>query len=185
MTSLSEGEIETLEGVLRTPILFPDEFKTWLTDWITINLPYIPISQVMGYKGTLANSSVVNTADTANSSWAPERAWVGLQTPGPQITGLADGEYFVSFGGHMRLPVNDPAGAAEIRIGLSINGDDPSDYVWRGGGPERGYSGWRALPVDVKSGTDNNTLSLKYYYDLSPGQSAIFEYRWLTALRIT
>jgi hypothetical protein len=178
-----------IQALLSDPINIPDEFRHWLLDWLTINLPPIPVSQISGYKGTLARVSVVNDQEQVDSAWHAERDWTDLPSDGPRITGIADGTYFAAYGCQCDSgPHNSGIGAwNDGRVGASINDADPPTY-WAYTAPmgaDGGYPVWRAHTIDVTGGGNNNDVSLKYYYDLASGAVATFLNRWLVLIRVT
>ncbi len=174
LTPDQRGQIDEFLG---NPIKYPEEFKQWLTDYLATNVPPIPVSQLLGYKGTLARYEFVAAFSDGNT--ADERTWVDLG--GPEITGMADGEYWAAWG------CNHPglnAGAATMRMGLSVNGADPTTYT-QATTVDNGLNVWRADQLTVKNGTDNNSILAKYYYDLSGGGDGEFQRRWMVVLRVT
>lgn len=48
---LSTKEIEQVQRLLSSPLHFPSEFKSWVSDWLATNIPQIPISQAFGGRG--------------------------------------------------------------------------------------------------------------------------------------
>ena len=182
MSDLSEQDRERITDLLSRPLDFPSEFRSWLPDWLSINIPPIPVSQLLGYKGTLANVNIVNDAESVNSSWDAERTWVDLPSYGPEIAGLADGVYFAIWGA---FNSRGATGAADCHVGPSVNGADPTFYTISYFMTDQWYPNWCAAPLIVRNGTDNNAVTLKYWYDLSGGASAGFQYRWLVVLRVT
>lgn len=176
---LTREDREALTEFLSKPLSFPAEFKNWLQGYLAQNIPQIPVSQLLGYKGTLANISIVN--DFMEMSGG-DRTW---QEPGDglpvEITGLADGTYFVCWG---YLNYGGNLGSAHGRVGVSVNGADPT-YYCESTSIDQGCSNWYAQVMSVKNGSDNNDLHLMYWFDNNGGAVAQFEKRWLVALRVT
>lgn len=179
---LSQAERDSISQFLSKPLAFPPEFRNWLTDYLAVNTPFIPVSQLLGYKGTLANIAVADARGNWTGLDAPERTWNSAPDGlGPSITGLADGTYFVMWG------YNEPgenAGGARVRVGPSVNGASPSYYI-ESAHTDQGWTNWSCQQVSVTGGNDNNTIELKYYYDLNSGADAEFQYRWVAAIRVT
>ena len=175
---LSAAERAKIDQFLGSPLQFPPEFKNYLSDYLAVNSPFIPVSQLQGYKGTLARNAIINTEIDVNSGDAPERTW--NQFDGPAITGLADGTYFVAFGCKTgRLTV----GHALNKIGPAVNGSDPSVYAeFSDIDPDAMI--WRATEVTAQN-NDNNTIELYYWYDLPNADASQFLHRWITTIRIT
>lgn len=179
---LTEQERQQINDFLSHPLDFPPEFKNWLTDWLGTNTPPIPVSQLLGYKGTLANIAVVDTQGAWTSADAPERTWNSAPDGlGPSITGLADGTYMAAWG--VLNVSNGGAGGATDRCGPSVNGADPVYYT-EVHCIDQGCASWKMAPLTLAN-KDNNTIELKYYYDLGGGGTGMFDHRWLMALRIT
>lgn len=175
---LSDEEREAISKYLQNPLQLPQEFKEWLPDWLGTNLPPIPVGQLLGYRGTRARYNAVATFD---SETGPESTWTDLSTPGPEIAEIADGTYWAAWGYHCR---GTHAGGATTRMGLSVNGADPSTYC-ETVTVDSGKSIWRAASLNVRGGNDNNTVTAKYWFSLGGGAEGQFERRWMILLRIT
>lgn len=181
METLTEEDRDRITSYLSNPMLFPQEFKTWLTDWLSVNIPDIPVSQIMGYQGTLANSQVLNVAEEGAGL---DRTWQDLATVGPEITGLADGNYFAIFGAYVYR--YNAAGGTQGQVGPSVNNADPTVYASGGSVTDTRWTfRWRAAPISVKGLDNNNSVRLKYWWDNGGGSTAGFDNRYLTILRIT
>jgi len=174
---LSPDQRDQIDEFLGNPIKYPEEFKQWLTDYLAVNVPPIPVSQLLGYKGTLARYAFEATLSDGNTT--PERVWTDLG--GPEITQMADGTYWAAWG--CQHPGTN-AGAATMRMGLSVNGADPSEWT-EATTLDDGVQVWKAGQVLLNAGTDNNTVSTRYYWDLSGGADGEFRRRWMVLLRIT
>ena len=177
----NESERNQYSAYLSNPMAFPGEFKAWLSDWLAVNVPYIPVSQISGYTGTVAQISIVNDYDTEPTG-SQERVWQDIQHDGPVLNNLNPGVYFVCYG------YQDPglnAGAQTVRVGISVNGADPTRYI-TSTHLDLGWNNWEAIVIDLTTtGVELNTLKMKYWWDLSGGAEAEFQYRWLMAMRIT
>lgn len=177
---LTPEQRDQIDEFLGSPLKYPSEFKQWLTDFLAVNIPPIPVSQLLGYKGTLAQYDVVTGFSDGNIS--PERVWTDLNDQvGPSIIGLADGIYWAAWG-YSHPGFN--AGSSSQRMGLSINGADPINYA-QSATIDNGVTVWRADRLDVSGGNDNNSIVAKYYFDLNGGADAEFARRWMVTLRIT
>jgi len=171
-----ETERDKYEKYLSKPLQFPQELKTWLTDWLAVNVPFIPVSQVMGYKSTLAKSAVV----TAQEDESTEHSWEDFtSTFGPEITELSDGVYFVIWGYFAR----EIGTQSTIKVGVSINGADPTKEI-TSAHLDQGYFSWKAESFDVRGGNDNNSVRLMYFLD-NVSATSRFENRWIVVMRIT
>lgn len=170
-----------LDDFLGSPIKFPSEFKQWLTDYLAVNIPPIPVSQLLGYKPTLAHNVIDNAVINLDSGSGAERTWV--QVDGPLVDNLSDGTYFAAWGAKMG---RGSTGGATCRIGPSVNGADPSGFnyaTFQANDPDAMC--WKAAELVVKNGKDNNSVELYYWYDLGGGATADFLHRWLTLIRVT
>ncbi len=175
-TILTPEQRDMVDSFLSVPMKFPSELKAWLPDYLSLNVPYIPVSQLLGYKGTLAHNEIVNDAIAVTS---PERTW--SDQGGPYVTGLADGVYFCAWGCKTG---RGATGGATTRMGVSVNGADPTAYAtFQTTDPDAPV--WRGQEVEARGGQDNNSIDASYWFDLGGGASAQFEQRWLTVLRVT
>ena len=151
-----------MEQLLSHPLHFPEEFKRWMGDFITTNIPMIPFSHIFGAKVNIARSGdYVATLETI-----PAGTWVDCATVGPQITGLADGKYIIAFGHKSRGDCS-----------LSYNGSTPLDdegIFANESGPNSG----RMVMKTLKN-NDNNTICMKY---TESGRQT--EQRWLVCIRV-
>lgn len=181
---MSDYPVEVLrtqvyDGYMADVLNLPGEFKSWLTDYMAVNIPFIPVSQLQGYKGTLAKNSIINTEIDVTGLDGAERAWHDFG--GPSVTGLADGTYFAAWGCKTGRA---GGGSSHTRIGPSVNGADPATYAeFTTSDPDAMV--WRPTVLTVAGGNDNNTVTLEYWYDLGGGAIAQFLHRWLTVVRIT
>lgn len=181
--TLTPEQRATIETALASPIKFPSEFKQWLNDYLATNIPPIPVSQLLGYKATLAHNEIINTEDLLNSSDFAERTWGDAPNYGPAVSGLSDGTYFVAWGCKTG---RGATGGVTTRIGISINGADPTGV---------NYAEFSATDPDAmitkagvfvaKNGTDNNEIHCMYYFDGGGGFEAQFLHRWLTVMRVS
>lgn len=175
---LTPEDIEEIKTLLSSPLTLPQEFKDWLPDWLATNLPPIPVSQLLGYRGLRYRYDVTVTRDNVTT---PEHVWTALPTAGPEITGMADGKYWAAWGYHAP---GEHAGMSEQYMGLSINGADPTKYC-KTITQDTGKTVWRADVFDVKNGLDNNTVTAEYQFALAGGAEAQFQRRWMILLRIS
>lgn len=175
---LSPEDRQRIDDFLSKPMEFPSEFRNWVSDYLSVNIPQIPVSQLLGYKGTLAHNVIDNAEIQVNSADGPEREW--NQFDGPAVTGLADGTYFVSYGAKTGRAAS---GGVTTRIGISVNGSDPVSYATFQGTDEDAMI-WRADVVTAQN-ADVNSFEMYYWYDGGGGFLAQFLHRWVTVLRIS
>lgn len=163
MSNLPDQNVrETAEKLLSAPLLFPDEFKRWLGDFVATNVPLIPYSHIFGAKHNTARSGASITASESTTSTT---AYVDLTTAGPSITGIANGTYLVMYGARCR-----------DRASISVNSAAPSDddSIW---GEEAGPAATRMKIVSLNSNNENS-IAMKYR-----GTNA-FSHRWLSIMRL-
>lgn len=146
--------------LLSHPLHFPDEFKRWMGDFITTNIPMIPFSHIFGAKVNLAKSGdYIATAETMPASYGD------CATPGPLVTGLADGRYLIAYGHKARN-----------RCAPSYNESTPIDDDANQGNESVPNTG--RLIVKTLKNKDNNTVKLQY------AGGGTTQDRWLVVIRV-
>ncbi len=171
MSDLTEKEVDQLHRLISTPIFFPKEFKTWITDFVATNIPMIPFSQVFGSKLNVGKSAVFIAPREAPVS---PGSYGELTTEGPKITGIVKGSYLIFFG------ATEDGGFPNMAP--SINADTPSDNesIRGQGNAFPGHSGSRAvkktLPLE-----SNNTVEMLYKNGDANDRWAK---RWMTLIRV-
>lgn len=115
---LSSEERKALQRSLSFPEDLPPKFKSWLIDFIAVNIPQIPISQIVGFSQFTATPSFIAPNEATMS-----QTYVDLATLGPQISGLADGKYLFLLAAQVVKGVVNDGGMAS----LSCNGSTPVD----------------------------------------------------------
>lgn len=167
---LSERDLELMERLFSNPRLWPDTAKVWIADYVAQNL-MVPISQVQGFTQFTASYATVLTTEEVTST-----TYTDPTTPGPTITGLADGQYLLIFG----FQLGPASNLTSAHMSPSVNGATPSDDD---SAQTRAVEGGTARAV-VKTveGTGSNTVKMQYRR--VGGTDGDFERRWLVALRI-
>jgi hypothetical protein len=153
---------------LKNPILYPEAFKDWISDWYATNVPKLHVSQIFGFK--LQSMKVAENIATAESTTSA--SYVDLATVGPTIENISNGFYVVIWGCHC-------SNAAEGFIGVSVDGATPT------GDLQMSVSGLagamaavgRMAIVDLSTGDNNHTLKLMYL-------ASSVQHRWLHALKV-
>jgi hypothetical protein len=167
---------EEIRTYLQDPLGFPEEYKGWLPEWIGQAGIDIPIGQVIGYSQNLPqNATTIATAESIVSG----SAFKDLATVGPELTGLADGQYQISWGA-----VFDHGGGGNNYMGVKVNAteavDDDSIFWNLAAGTF--VPGARTIVKTLDAG-GNNTITCRY--KSAAGEAAArFRYRWMTATRI-
>ncbi len=156
----SEEVRDQAARLLSHPLHFPEEFKRWMGDFITTNIPMIPFSHIFGAKLNIARSG-----DYIATSQSRVGAGYGdLATVGPQITNLADGKYLIAFGIKARQSAS-----------LSYNSSTPSDDDAINAN-ESNPNGGRMI-IKTLSNNNENTVCVKY-------KEGTFQDRWLVVIRV-
>lgn len=167
---LDERDIELQRRLFANVLRFPKEFKTWLADYVALNIPDIPVSQLIGFSGfTVKVATRVNTSETTTSA-----TFTDLATVGPQLTGLADGQYmFVAACSILSSTGQDTF------AGVKVNSTDPADAdcaVLLASGANLGIT---FVSATLAAG-GNNTVKVVYR---TAGGTATFARRQLVGLR--
>ncbi len=172
---LTEEDRGRIDNWLSSPIGFPDEFKDWLLDFLAVNIPPIPISQFVGFVQTKAHYDAVPANEYLGIA-----AYGDLATPGPQLTGLANGRYIFFFGGFL----NGIGGLWDGYMALSINGATPSnsDALYKDSGSSFGWVGTFMIDRSLAS-NDNNSVKALYKRTAGTISSPSWGSRWLVAIR--
>ena len=172
MTDLTDQDKQQITDYLSHPLLFPADFKNWVADYVTTNIPKISVSQIMGFELWSIKSAAEITANESTSS----TAYTALATAGPTLANLAPGFYIALWGANIgSYPF---AASKNGYMGLSINGDAPTTD--REAFSDAGAFGSSAL-LDLTTGSGPFTLTAKYKVQTT---SRGFRYRWLHALKV-
>lgn len=175
---LSGEERKALQRSLSFPEDLPPRFKSWLIDFMAVNIPQIPVSQITGFKQieqvevSSATTGTVGTSQTTTSA-----TYVDLATVGPQLTGLRNGQYLIFFG----VAVLWNTGGVNAWMSISVNGATAVDADACTVATTVGMSPTRAVVKTLSSG-NANTLLAKYRTD--GGSTGNYQHRWLIAQRI-
>jgi hypothetical protein len=168
---LSSEERQMVRRLLGFPEEFPPEFKEWLLDYLAVNIPQIPIGNIMGFSQYQA---VVGTRVDGQGS-TTSTSYIDLDGGHPQITGLGSGDYLIFHGcaletsgasitGRQTVKYNDEAALSDNAI-LS----DSTSIV-------------SSSRVVTKTFSNNNN-TIKCQYAVEGAGTAYFQLRWLIALK--
>ena len=163
---------------------FPEElspkFRSWLIDFIAVNIPQIPISQIVGFNQV--EQVEVTTATVATDQSTTSGSYTDLTTVGPQLTGLRAGRYIVQ---HGCLLVNDGGTSGwkafqsvSVNGAAAVDGDAVQHNVGSNG--DQTCSVATTLVKDLTGTT--NTIVCKYRIGIAGNCRAAN--RWLVAQRI-
>lgn len=117
---LSGEERKELQRMLSFPEDLPAKFKSFLIDFIAVNIPQIPISQITGFNQFDASTDTQGAE--ANGTVATGSGTYVELSGGPEITGLSAGLYVVHYGASIQ---SDNIGVSHVNV--SVNGATPSD----------------------------------------------------------
>lgn len=165
---LTEAEREFLKRLLKNPLDFPDAFKRWVGDYFGTNVPLIPFGNFLGSKVNIAKSGdfILATEGPGPASFGN----ISGGTVGPSITGLANGVYLVFWG------ANTTGGAHEGFMGVSVNGDTPTDGNSAGSAYDQQIAHGRIIDVQQNH---NNSIVAKY-----KGGQQSWGRRWISVIRV-
>ena len=156
---------------LQNPLQFPDEFKSWVSDWFATNISKIPISQIYGFKV----HSIKTAAEITTSQSTASTTYVDLATVGPTLENIPNGFYVAIWGFQATNAVSNTISRF---MGLSVNGAavasgfDADVQVGAGG---------RVALLDLSLGDGSHTVLAKYKVASS---TLSFENRWLHLLKV-
>ncbi len=167
---------EDFDQYLKNPIVFPEAFKDWISDWYAQNVPKLHVSQIFGFK--LQSINIAD--DVAPVETIGSTAYGDLATVGPTLPNLANGFYVVMWGGMFGTTLNTDT----AYMSISADGDTPSGQreMLVSGSEIISTSVGRLALVDFSSGDNNHTLAAKYKGN--PTTSNV-GFRWLHALKVT
>jgi hypothetical protein len=168
---LSTDERKALQRSLSFPEDLPPKFRSWLIDFIAVNIPQIPISQIVGFTQFTAKSSTVLTTDEITST-----SYVDAATVGPQIEGLSDGSYVMFYG----FQLGEVSNLTSALMSPSINAATPSDDD--AARTRSIQSGTARGVLKTLAGGGNNTVKMQY--KRVGGSDGDFERRWLIVLKV-
>lgn len=165
--------------IFRKPLSIPQEFYRHILDYITLNIPLIPIGQIVGFEQFTAKVAT----QIATKQTRTVQTWGNLTTTGPELTGLPDGKYVIAFG---CTAYNDTAnGSAEMCYqanSVTVENDQKCLTFFN---QDFGTSIMRLSAVTLSNG-GNNTVTAKYQCSGTGGSAvgtANFQNRWMIALR--
>ncbi|HEY5990916.1 MAG TPA: hypothetical protein VIV12_31650 [Streptosporangiaceae bacterium] len=164
---------DQLKALLDQPDLLPDKFLSYMTDYLAVNQPLVPISQILGFTDFTANQATTSGTVTTTST-----TYVAL-SGGPTLSGLSDGNYLLLFGSQSSV---SSAGQTAL-ASPSVNGATPSDAV-AAVSTDSTNEGSRVSAAIVALSAGANSVELKYRSNLGTS-TAKFLGRWLIAIRFS
>lgn len=180
---LTGDERKDLQRSLSFPEDLPSKFKTWMMDYFAVNIPQIPLSQIVGFQvykdaveqaqaDIIANQLKVYTATDNTSSSTTSGTYADM---GPEVTGLVSGLYVVHFGAAIQAD-----NTFDSYVAVSVNGATPSDDdALVQNGPDGIYRVMsRAVPVTVS--TDASVIDMRMRVT---GFTGRLQRRWIVAMK--
>ena len=169
---LSVDEEQFLHRILSSPESFPIKFKSWISEYVAVNMQPIPVSLLSGSQVSLAQNQVLTSESTSSTSY------VDLSTTGPKISNLADGEYLLIFGCHY-----DSTGGGPGYMAPSVNGDAAHDDFSAYVNPVSAQRSPLVRAVQKKfAGNNNNMVTMKYR--VGSGTNT-FSSRWIVLMKVS
>ena len=110
---LTEAERAQVDTLLKAPLDFPKEFKTWVIDWLSMNLPPVPVDHLEGYVKTRGYESTVG-----GGSFTGDAGWLSVGG-GPILQDMAAGTYLMFWGFKSGQP---SGGQWQILMGPILDG---------------------------------------------------------------
>jgi hypothetical protein len=158
---MDEPDVEGMRKLLSRPLFFPEEFKTWLQDYVSVNIPMIPYSHVFGSRINIARSGNYVAASESTTS----TSYTDLATVGPLLTNLANGTYLIGYGANNRAYAS-----------LSVNGATPLDAD--GIHCHEIVSAGARWSLQSMNSNNQNTVKVQYKSGWAHSK------RWLVAMRV-
>jgi len=170
MADLSDERRQQIKDYLSHPILFPADFKNYVADYVTTNIPKISVQQILGFElWQIKSAAEILTQESVAST-----AYVNMATVGPEITNLSPGFYIVIWGCNTPYTGNTNDGY----MGISINGDTPTTS--REAFSTGGAFGSAAL-LDL---TNTSPITLTAKYKTALGSARNLRHRWMHAMKV-
>ncbi|MCR4340515.1 MAG: hypothetical protein NUW01_11610 [Gemmatimonadaceae bacterium] len=169
--ALTDFDYRVMASVLKMThsLRWPKDAISYLAERIGLEGFQIPVSQLSGFSGFIAQASAVATAQATTST-----SFTDLATVGPQRTDLAPGQYLVLYG------CNAFAGAAGdvAAMGISVNGGAVATKL-----RTPVLSDYTSLAVVETASLTAGINTVVAKYKSASGATASFADRWLIALK--
>lgn len=166
--------LEEMKEALGHPLLYPQEFKDYISDYVATHLNSLPLTQVYGFHIERYRQDVIATQQGTNST-----SYTDLATVGPTLTEVPDGLYLIIVGCHMRPQTV----YADIAMSFSVDGAAASDdnAAW---GNHPG-SNVKVSLVDLRSATPEHQHTIQAKYKNPSGvNNHLFSNRFLIAVKV-
>ena len=154
------------------PLRYPREFKTWLPDYVALQIPDIPVTQIFGFLQFVPQISSRLTDDTVVTSRTFADPISGAA--GPTITGLPPGQYLILLGAVMAAS----SAATPFYVGVKVNTTEAVDSDSIVTYTPTAVPGMTALAKTLS--LDTNTITMRFR---TASGTALALYRWMIALK--
>jgi hypothetical protein len=177
---LSPDERKALQRSLSFPEDLPPKFKSWMIDFIAVNIPQIPISQIVGFtKFTPVYNLLVNTFGVGSTTYS--------EYGGPEIQ-VGKGTHLLLYG--FQFVENTGSTWGQGYVSPSVNGATPADAdavrtkILFGGVPanEDDTEGSCVFFKIATLSEPNNTVRMKYR--VTDG-ALTYSNCWVMALKVS
>lgn len=170
---LSDQEKDLIRRLFSKPELIPERFLSYIVDYLAVNQPQIPISNIFGFSQFTAKegNTISSPTETTTST-----SYTDLPTVGPTITGLPDGKYVIFFGNTS----STSSSSAQATTSVKVNSIEASDTDMLLNGSTVTVPVSRAILKTLSNG-GNNTLAMRY--KVFTAGTGSFRDRWMIALR--
>lgn len=170
---------ETFLNYLKNPIMFPEAFKDYISDYYAVNIPKLPVSQIYGFKlQSVKAADEITALDVISAT-----AYADASTAGPSLDHVPNGLYIALFGATYGNSAGQPSFNAtwpEIWMSPSLDGaaavDDDAAILDAG-------SNGRVLLVDFTTGNGAHTVDMKYKRTSTAADVAVWN-RWLYLIKV-
>lgn len=161
------------QAAAANPLMLPTDFMSYVLDYVQTSRLIIPIGQVFGFIQYAPGFTKIETQESTTST-----LFVDLSTVGPEVDGLADGQFIALWG----AACFTTDATKQALVALSVNGvTDATVYTeCQGGSP---VSVARGTVLTLSNGGSNSVKCVYASGDVT--NTASFRHRWLILLRVS
>lgn len=175
---LSEQEAQLAARILSNPSYFPESFKSWIVQYLSLNGEQIPRSQIQGLSQQTARYSAVDTNESRSSS-----SFGDLSTVGPELTELSDGNWIFLFGAEFRAISDGTDYSADMGLSINSAAVDTADSNHQGMDGILGVEMMSSRAV-YKTIANNNNSTVTCKYKSNGTDTFEWRYRWLIGIKV-
>lgn len=167
---------ESFLNYLKNPVMFPEAFKDYISDYYATNIPKLPVSQIYGFKlQSVKDATEITALDEITSA-----TYAAATHDGPSLDHIPNGLYIALFGATFGSTAGVPfyGFGTEIWMSPTLDGaaaTDDNAAVLNAG------SNGRVLLVDFTTGSGAHTVGMRYKYVSTP--AAVWN-RWLYLIKV-